>query len=177
MFRKISRSKFFILGILIFLFIAVSSIEGSNFFKKKIEIVKPDIVQDGQEDEVGIEVVQEVVVEEKSIIIDVDTNKNVAPTEAFEQKNLDFLYYPNATQISRSGDTLVLDSIDDSDTITNWYKGKIKDLNLNINSSVKTNTNGNVLNRLSASSSKMKIEIEISASNSLNKTKITAKLL
>lgn len=73
----------------------------------------------------------------------------------------DFIY-PNATQIVNSSDSSVsLTSTDDTNTITNWYKEKLKNLNFHSTAVAQTNTNGNILNKLAAVNNNGQVQIEI----------------
>ncbi len=69
--------------------------------------------------------------------------------------------YPNSQVVGSNGNELSLTSPDDSDTITNWYKERIRDEGLNVKSFMTTKTNGNVLNKLVGASSGREIRVDI----------------
>jgi cytoskeletal protein RodZ len=83
-----------------------------------------------------------------------------APTPNSSSNLGDFIY-PNATVKHQSSSSLSLESHDDADTITDWYKQKIKDLSMNTRSFVQTKTNDNVNNVLAAAKSNEEIKITI----------------
>lgn len=91
---------------------------------------------------------------------EVDSNESDGSTKTTPPIN-DF-YYPGANDIGSSSSELNLQSSDNPDKITDWYKDKIKSLGLNVNSFVTTSANDKVLNKLSAASSSFEINIEIS---------------
>lgn len=81
------------------------------------------------------------------------------PAPNTSSKDSSFIY-PGSTVISSSANSYELQTNDDSDAVTSWYKDKINSQSFGARSTVKTKTNGNVLNKISASGS-TKIEIEI----------------
>ncbi len=171
--RKILTNKFFILFLLIGLFIVFSSIEGSTFFDRN----KKQNIESNNTDKKAKEETndKEEIVEEETVIESPTPTPEVIAD--IPKNNIDFLIYPNATIVTKTDNSLTLESEKNADEITDWYKGKIDEYDMNITSTIKTNTNGNVLNKISASNGSLKIEIEISASNSSNLVKIIAKLL
>lgn len=74
----------------------------------------------------------------------------------------DGLVYPNVTIKEESGSTVVLESGDSSETITDWYKDKINSLGMNVKSFVTTRANDKVLNKLVGADEEREIRIEIS---------------
>lgn len=84
-----------------------------------------------------------------------------APSPQAPSSDLDSYRYPSSTIVSSSSDTLMLESQDSSDTVTDWYQDKIQSQGLNTKSFVKTKTNGQVLNKLVAAGGSTKIEVEI----------------
>lgn len=72
------------------------------------------------------------------------------------------LFYPGASIISQSNNEFVLQSSDSPDTITPWYKEKIRSMGMTSKSFVVTKTNGNVLNKLVGADGKNEIRVEIS---------------
>lgn len=79
-----------------------------------------------------------------------------------DENNNSGLIYPNSTVIFETGNAIVLQSQDNPQTITDWYKQKIESLNLNAQSFVSTNTNGNILNKLVGTNREKEIRVEIS---------------
>src|SRR3989338_4175307 len=55
--------------------------------------------------------------------------------------------YPSSSETTGSNNSLTLKSSDSPDTITDWYKSKIKSSGMNTTSFVVTKTNNNVLNK------------------------------
>lgn len=82
-------------------------------------------------------------------------------------------YYPNASQISGDNKSLNLQSGDNPDSITNWYKDKIRSLGMNAKSFVTTKTNDNVLNKLAGAGGGKEIKVEISKKSNETLTKIS----
>ncbi len=87
-------------------------------------------------------------------------------------QNINDYRYPNSSVKEESVSRLSLESSDDSNTITDWYKKKLRSLNMNVNSFVTTNSNGTVLNKLISENGDTKVSIEISRKNSGDVTKI-----
>lgn len=69
--------------------------------------------------------------------------------------------YPGSEVVNVSSSTLKIQSSDDAQVITNWYKDKIEQLGFNAKSLTKTSTNGVVLNNISAAKPGEKITISI----------------
>lgn len=69
--------------------------------------------------------------------------------------------YPGATVTAESDSSLTMESSDDAQTITDWYKDKIKELGMTTKSFVQTKTNDNVLNALAAAKSDEEIKVTI----------------
>ncbi len=93
-----------------------------------------------------------------------------------DQDRLQSWYYPNASSQNSSSGEANLNSTDDSQTITIWYKNKIHDQQMNVTSFIQTNTNNNVLNSLVAANGQQEIRIEIKKSSQENITHIFIKL-
>lgn len=83
------------------------------------------------------------------------------------------LQYPNSRQTGSNDASLIFESTDDPDLITNWYKEKIRDLGMNSKSFVQTKTNGNVLNKLVGARGDKEVRVEIVKKNDESVTKIT----
>ena len=64
--------------------------------------------------------------------------------------------------VDRSNNAMVLQSGDNINVITNWYKKKLQNLNMTIQKSVKKQTKDNTFNKLVASDGKNQINVEIS---------------
>lgn len=86
--------------------------------------------------------------------------------------NSDF-YYPGADVLSSKVDSLILQTADDADKVTSWYKEKINSLRFKAKSFSKTTTNGNVFNTLVAADSKKEVEIQIKRAAASSETKIS----
>ena len=71
------------------------------------------------------------------------------------------MIYPGSSVNSDSANSLSLTSSDNVDSITSWYKSKIKSKNLSTNSFVATNSNNNVLNKLVGAGGNFTIDVEI----------------
>lgn len=106
--------------------------------------------------------------------------KNSIPTptqgSANSGQNINDYRYPNSSVKEEGESKLSLESTDDSNTITNWYKGKITSLGMNTKSFVQTNTNGNILNKLVAAKSGFKISVEVSKKSNEEKVEISVSL-
>lgn len=86
--------------------------------------------------------------------------------------NLSDFKYPNSNQSSGSGNNIILESNDNPDLITDWYKEKIRSLGFKSKSFVQTKTNGNILNKLVAASGNREIRVEIEKSANSPKVSI-----
>lgn len=75
--------------------------------------------------------------------------------------NMQNYIYPGAKVTVSTSTSLNLESNDNPDTITNWYKDKIKSESMNVTSFVVTKTNGNVLNKLVGAKEGMELRVEI----------------
>lgn len=70
--------------------------------------------------------------------------------------------YPNAKVISSDKNSVILESTDSVNTITNWYKKQIQSQGLKTTSFIETNTNGEILNQLVGTNGTDKIQVSIS---------------
>lgn len=84
-----------------------------------------------------------------------------SPTPTYFQTNLSDYKYPNSQTVSSTANSLLLNSPDNSDTITDWYKEKIRGEGMNVKTFVTTKTNDNVLNKLVGADGNKEIRIEI----------------
>lgn len=102
-----------------------------------------------------------------------------SPTNAPANQSLNIsdLKYPGATIINESESKLELESSDDPQKITDWFKDKIKSKNLNVTSFVQTSTNGNVLNKLVGANSNTELRVEITKQNDSQTVKISISLV
>ena len=75
--------------------------------------------------------------------------------------NLSSFQYPNSSIVNSSENSLILESSDNSDTITDWYKEKIKGEGMSVTSFVTTKTNDSVLNKLVGADGEREIRVEI----------------
>ena len=78
-----------------------------------------------------------------------------------EESNLISYKYPNSQIVTSTANSLNTTSTDNPDTITSWYKEKIRSEGLNVKSFVTTKTNGNFLSKLVGASSEKEIRINI----------------
>ena len=92
------------------------------------------------------------------------------------ESSLNIFIYPNAEIISQSSGSVIFESTDNPDVITEWYKTKINAQNLNVTSFVTTSTNDNILNKLVGANSEQEIRVEITKSASASKVRIEVAL-
>lgn len=83
-----------------------------------------------------------------------------SPANTLSSDNNSDWFYPGAKMISE-GMTTVLESSDDTDKITDWYKEKIESEGFNVRSSVKTSANDNIKNVISAAKNSSNVHVEI----------------
>lgn len=86
------------------------------------------------------------------------------------------LIYPNSQKISLDQNSAVLESNDNVDTVTGWYKTKIKEMDMNATSFAVTRANDQILNKLVGADGKREVRIEISQEDSSAKVKINVSL-
>ncbi len=84
----------------------------------------------------------------------------VAPTPSSNPSSATGWIYPGASVISSNG-KLTLNSSDDPDKVTEWYRAKINSGGYNIRNSVKTSANDNIRNVISAAGNDTSVEVEI----------------
>jgi len=80
--------------------------------------------------------------------------------------------YPGARIIASSDSSATLESTENPDKITDWYKEKIKSWGGNVTSFVVTKTNDNVLNKLVGSNGKGEVKVEIKKDSGSSVVKI-----
>ena len=90
--------------------------------------------------------------------------------------NLSSFQYPNSQVVSSSENSLILNSIDNADSITDWYKEKIKGEGMSVTSFVTTKTNDNVLNKLVGANGAREIRVEITKEAGSSTVKISVTL-
>ncbi len=95
------------------------------------------------------------------------------PTPTLNQTNLADYKYPNSQVVSSTGDSLLLNSTDASETITDWYKEKIRGEGMKVKTFVTTKTNNNVLNKLVGADGEKEIRIEIKKEAGSNTVEIS----
>ncbi len=81
--------------------------------------------------------------------------------------------YPGSRAIKTDSAKLELESQDEVQRITDWYKNKIAELNFNAKSLAQTSTNGEVFNKLSAAKPGEKIEVSIKKDQTASSVLIT----
>jgi hypothetical protein len=97
------------------------------------------------------------------------------PTVSSGSINLSDFQYPGARIVASTDKSLSLESTDDPDKVSDWYKEKLKQKNYNAKSIVETSTNGMILNKFQASGSPGTVTIEITkdANSSTTSVKIS----
>lgn len=78
------------------------------------------------------------------------------------QTTISIFIYPGATIKTQTQTTLTLESSDDTDKITDWYKDKIKNMGANVKSFINTRANDKVMNKLVGANSELEVSVEIS---------------
>lgn len=86
--------------------------------------------------------------------------------------NFSTYIYPDSKTVKSSAGLLVLESLDNPDKITDWYKEKIKSQGMKTTSFVVTRVNGNVLNKLAGSDGKTNIHITVTKTQNQDKVSI-----
>ena len=81
-----------------------------------------------------------------------------------QQNNTNDFIYPGANIRSESGNFMVLDTTDNPQVVTDWYKEKIRSTGSNVTSFVTTATNGNIKNELEGAGTEMHVEVKIEKS-------------
>jgi len=124
----------------------------------------------------------EVVVEENEIDIIIPSNKPSptkvpVPTQSLQKSNILEYKYPNSQIVSSTSTLMSLESSDNSDSITDWYKGKINSLGMNVKTFVTTSANEKVLNKLVGADGVKEINIEISKEDSQSIVKISITII
>jgi hypothetical protein len=124
----------------------------------------------------------EVVVEEKEIDIITPTNKPSptkvpVPTQSPQTSNILEYKYPNSQIVSSSSNSLSLESSDNSDSITKWYKDKINSQGMNVKTYVATKANDKILNKLVGADGYKEISIEISKEDSQSMVNISITII
>jgi hypothetical protein len=69
--------------------------------------------------------------------------------------------YANSELLSQTASELHLKSLEDTDTVTTWYKEKVRAEGMNIKTFVTTKANEKVLNKLSGASANREVRVEI----------------
>jgi len=145
-----STRVFFVLILLLFLTIALqnSSFRTQNKKNTKIEVVpspktKPQVTQTPR----PTEKTEVVVPTQEPTALPVVDNSYV---------------YPNSFNYSKNGNRISLQTSDNPQVVTDWYKDKISSLGFSTQSFVQTNANNNILNKLVAANGEKEIRVEIS---------------
>jgi hypothetical protein len=137
--------------------------------------VKEEVLSESDEE-------PDVIEEEKNIDYITPTNKPfpTAPPIPNQQSPsvsiLDFKY-PNSQIVSSSSNSMSLESSDNSDSITEWYKGKIDSQGMNVKTFVKTKANDKVLNKLIGADGNKEISIEISKDSMASSVNISITII
>ncbi len=161
-----------LLLILLVIIIMASFVQGNIFNKNKTKIIKNNLPTPSL-----IPSKTPAIIISPTITV---YKKNSVPTPTQSSsnsgQNINDYRYPNSSVKEEGGSRLSLESSDDSNTITNWYKGKITSLGMNTKSFVQTNTNGNILNKLVAAKSGFKISVEVSKKSNEEKVEISVSI-
>lgn len=86
------------------------------------------------------------------------------------------LQFPDTQVISEATNSIRLESVADSTTITDWYKEKIRALGFTSKSFISANTNGNIEHRLMGTKAQDALYIEIKKPNGFIKTAINIEI-
>lgn len=86
--------------------------------------------------------------------------------------NLSEFIYPGSEKILSSKNSVELQSTDNTENITNWYKSKIKNSGMNTTSFATANANDNIQNELVGANGEKEVSIKISKLASQPKVKI-----
>lgn len=84
--------------------------------------------------------------------------------------------YPASIVVSKTDNTITLESTDDPKKITDWYKDKIKSMNMNVTTFVQTSINNNILSKLVGANGNQEVRVEISKQNNNAVVKIVVVL-
>jgi hypothetical protein len=95
------------------------------------------------------------------------------PPDTTAEFSISGFIYPRAVVKSQSSTILMLESSDDTDKITDWYKEKIQNLGANVKSFVVTRANDKVLNKLVGSNSSLEVAVEISKDSGVSLAQIS----
>jgi hypothetical protein len=95
---------------------------------------------------------------------------------ADEDFDLESFRYPGSRTKSISSNLLLLETDDNADEVTEWYKEKILSLNMSVRSFVTTKTNDNILNKLVGARSGLEVEVEIKKSEGKIITEVSVNL-
>lgn len=160
--------------------LVIAGVFFSKISKKEIEIPESSQVLSIEEEK-----------EEEEVTPTVEIDKTDTPTPPSGQRpsgpavtntpkpssnNLSSFQYPNSQVVSSGENSLILNSIDSSDTITDWYKEKIKGEGMSVTSFVTTKTNDNVLNKLVGADGEREIRVEITKDAGSSTVKISVSL-
>lgn len=160
--------------------IVAAAIVITGIIYSRINRVEINLPQENKEE------VQSESADEKNIDNDEEVSDNFSPTpfaspkpfgsEPQDSNILDYKY-PNSQVISTSSNFLSLESTDESDVITNWYKEKVNSLGMNVKTFVTTKANDKVLNKLVGGDGDTELRIEISMENSGSAVKISVTII
>ncbi|MBI2074493.1 MAG: hypothetical protein HYT83_01505 [Candidatus Levybacteria bacterium] len=88
-----------------------------------------------------------------------------------QETTIDKFQYPGSEVLEKDNATLYLESQDDAQKITDWYRQKIKSIGMNA-TFIQTKDDGNILNKLRGANLEKKIEVKILTQNNRSATKI-----
>ena len=146
--------KSFALGISIFLVI-VGAYASRNYQLESSQEVRQEVLSQSEDGPY----------EEKQP--SADSSPTVKPTqpspkqESSPTSSISDYFYPGSSIKSQSQSSAILESSDNPDKITEWYKDKINSKKMNAVSFVTTSANDSVINQLEAASEDASVSVEI----------------
>jgi hypothetical protein len=104
--------------------------------------------------------------------------KPTKPTDEVQAPsgNISEFVYPGAKILTQTQNSVTLESLENADKITYWYKDKIVGLGMSVKSFVTTKANDKVLNKLAGADGKREIAVEISKDSGIPTVKISVSL-
>lgn len=163
-----------IFAITVSIFLVVLGVYASRHFQlNTMKEADKEVLSETIEDEVEVETTQTPTLSPPT------ETPTPAPTKssgAVGLPTLSVFFYPGATLVAQTASTLSLESSDDTDKITDWYKDKIKNLGVNVKSFVSTRANDKVLNKLVGATNELEISVEISKDPGAGAAKISVTL-
>ena len=151
---------------LVFALIAFTLFDSNNFFSENLEINKVE-----KEQEKSIKKITNTPIPTTTPIKSSPTLSQ-APANSTPLESINNFIYPNSSNITGDENLLSMESLDQPQIITDWYKEKIKAMGMKATTFVQTTTNGNVLNKLAGANNSFGIVVEIKKGKDDTKTSI-----